>query len=185
MDLQIQSRKDFPHLLNELGLLDFAVEVGVHEGSFSDYILSNWDGKTLCSVDPWKHQEDVYQDASNVSQDEHDVAYRVCKERLGRFKKRSLILRMSSVAASTMHNDKVLDFVYLDARHDYRSVADDLAVWHPKVKKGGILAGHDFFNRKSRRNLVEVERAVRDHFYNTGYEIHQTDEHCPSWYVQV
>ena len=40
--------------------------------------------------------------------------------------------------------DNCLDFVFIDASHDYQSVVQDIQAWLPKVKPGGILAGHDY-----------------------------------------
>lgn len=34
--------------------------------------------------------------------------------------------------------------VFIDARHDYESVANDIKLWSPKVKIGGVLCGHDY-----------------------------------------
>ena len=42
--------------------------------------------------------------------------------------------------------DNSLDFVYIDARHDYQAMQQDLALFWPKLKCGGIFAGHDFCN---------------------------------------
>lgn len=39
--------------------------------------------------------------------------------------------------------DKSIDVVFLDARHDYQSVSEDLAAWLPKLKAGGMVSGHD------------------------------------------
>eukprot|EP00921_Rhytidocystis_pertsovi_P001788 GHVQ01003078.1.p1 GENE.GHVQ01003078.1~~GHVQ01003078.1.p1 ORF type:complete len:572 (-),score=98.45 GHVQ01003078.1:73-1788(-) len=36
------------------------------------------------------------------------------------------------------------DFVYVDARHDRTSVTQDLHNWWPKLRPGGIMAGHDY-----------------------------------------
>lgn len=41
-------------------------------------------------------------------------------------------------------SDNSIDFIYIDALHDYESVKKDLHGWYPKVKKGGILSGHDY-----------------------------------------
>ena len=37
--------------------------------------------------------------------------------------------------------------VYLDACHTYDCVTKDLQAWFPKVKKGGVMAGHDYLNK--------------------------------------
>jgi predicted O-methyltransferase YrrM len=40
--------------------------------------------------------------------------------------------------------DSSLDFVFIDADHTYESVVKDINSWYPKLKKGGILSGHDY-----------------------------------------
>jgi hypothetical protein len=37
-----------------------------------------------------------------------------------------------------------LDFIYIDGRHDYAGVKEDVEAWYPKLKEGGLFAGHDF-----------------------------------------
>jgi len=58
---------------------------------------------------------------------------------------------------------KPADLVFIDALHDYESVMQDISLWWPKVRQGGILAGHDY-NHK----WPGVERAVADHFNLMG-----------------
>jgi predicted O-methyltransferase YrrM len=50
---------------------------------------------------------------------------------------------MTSKDASTYIDDKYADIVYIDACHDYASVKQDIDLWLPKVKDGGIICGHD------------------------------------------
>lgn len=70
-------------------------------------------------------------------------------------------VRCSSVEASKQYLDNSLDFVFIDAGHDYKSVMEDLVHWYPKVKKGGIISGHDYFHE-----WPEVVKAVNDFFKN-------------------
>jgi FkbM family methyltransferase len=60
--------------------------------------------------------------------------------------------------------DGSLDFVFIDAAHDYDSVVKDLAAWHRKLKPDGIWAGHDYPHD-------DVARAVHEHAAANGYEI--------------
>merc|ERR1712032_976974 len=50
----------------------------------------------------------------------------------------------SSVAAADAFDDESLDVVYIDADHKWWSVLQDVAVWWPKVRPGGVMFGHDF-----------------------------------------
>ena len=51
---------------------------------------------------------------------------------------------MLTIEAAELIPDNSLDYVYVDARHDYCSVLDDLKAYWPKVRDGGVMAGHDF-----------------------------------------
>lgn len=51
---------------------------------------------------------------------------------------------MTSAAAAAQLADRTCDFVFIDGAHDYESVRTDLCSWLPKVKVGGVIAGHDY-----------------------------------------
>ena len=42
--------------------------------------------------------------------------------------------------------DESLDFIYIDANHAYDFVVEDINLWFPKLKKGGIFSGHDYLD---------------------------------------
>lgn len=48
-----------------------------------------------------------------------------------------------SVTAATRFGARSLDLVFLDASHDEAAVRADVEAWRPKIRSGGILAGHD------------------------------------------
>ena len=57
---------------------------------------------------------------------------------------RYTVHRDFSVQAASDFEDNTLDFVYVDARHDYAGALEDMVAWWPKLKDGGLMAGHDF-----------------------------------------
>lgn len=67
-----------------------------------------------------------------------------------------------SVRAARLFPDGGVDFCFIDGDHSYESVTADLSAWWPKIKPGGILAGHDYRQRNSW--LIDVTRAVHDFF---------------------
>jgi hypothetical protein len=78
-------------------------------------------------------------------------------------------IRTDSVSASKMYVDESLDAVFIDADHKYESVVADILSWMPKVKKGGILAGHDYVD-----SYGGVIKAVNETL--SGFEIIE----CPT-----
>ena len=49
-----------------------------------------------------------------------------------------------SVRAAAVFADGSLDLVFIDADHSFAAVREDLRAWWPKVRPGGLLAGHDY-----------------------------------------
>jgi len=54
------------------------------------------------------------------------------------------LLKMMSADAAKTISDASLDFVYIDANHDYPYVLQDLKAWYSKVKPSGWVMGHDW-----------------------------------------
>lgn len=64
--------------------------------------------------------------------------------------------KMTSLEACKSIGDKSMDFVFIDGSHTYEDVSADLKNWLPKVKTGGILAGHDFWHPPIKQALGEI-----------------------------
>jgi cephalosporin hydroxylase len=85
-------------------------------------------------------------------------------------------IRKSSEEASKLYDDKSLDFVFIDAEHSYESVTNDIKLWEPKIKTGGIIAGHDYSC-----SWPAVTKAVDDYY---GSSVIPFGEETFVWYVQ-
>lgn len=143
---QLTTRGELPSYLTSLGLLGEGVEIGVRDGDFSQWVLSHWAGEKLHLVDPWAHQDvKLYNDKSNVGQKEQDdLHHGVVDMMTARFPGRFKVHRDYSVNAARNFKDSSLDYIYIDGRHDYAGVKEDLEAWYPKLREGGLFAGHDF-----------------------------------------
>lgn len=63
------------------------------------------------------------------------------------------ILDYSSDYAATFVPREFLDAVFIDADHSRDAVTMDIQMWSPRVKPGGVIAGHDY-ERESVRSAV-------------------------------
>jgi SAM-dependent methyltransferase len=78
-------------------------------------------------------------------------------------------VRLPSLEAVNGFEDNSLDFVFIDASHEYEDVVQDLKAWYPKVKPGGVLAGHDYY--PANPEWCGVLRAVNEVFPDSHIQI--------------
>jgi predicted O-methyltransferase YrrM len=70
--------------------------------------------------------------------------------------------------------DESLDFVFIDANHEYTAVRDDIREWTKKVRVGGIVSGHDYY--KTPAGNMGVINAVNEYVAEHGYTLLLTDK---------
>ena len=98
--------------------------------------------------------------------------------------------RVASWDAADLYEDGSLDFVFIDAAHEYAEVKKDLAAWRRKVKRGGLLGGHDYT-----AFFPGLQRAVNEAFDRfevwRGFESRLSEpesfpvQHWPCWAVTM
>eukprot|EP00550_Attheya_septentrionalis_P004867 CAMPEP_0198298338 /NCGR_PEP_ID=MMETSP1449-20131203/40604_1 /TAXON_ID=420275 /ORGANISM="Attheya septentrionalis, Strain CCMP2084" /LENGTH=252 /DNA_ID=CAMNT_0043999585 /DNA_START=28 /DNA_END=783 /DNA_ORIENTATION=- len=139
----IKDRKHIPRLLQARGFTDGA-EIGVKYGRHAHIILSQWAScKSFRLIDLWQEQEN-YIDGSNANNVQQDQRFEGAKSMLAQWKDKTTFLRMLSTEAAKTIPAQSLDYIYIDARHDYCGVKEDMEAYYPKLRPGGIMAGHDF-----------------------------------------
>jgi FkbM family methyltransferase len=94
---------------------------------------------------------------------------------------------MTSLEASPLIPHHSLDFVYIDARHDYDSVMEDLEAWFEKVRPGGVIAGHDYLDAECAAGSFQVKMAVDRFFADRGLAVNCTlfDDPWLTWLVEI
>jgi hypothetical protein len=125
-------------------------EIGVREAFFSCYLLNEFANLWMLLVDPYM----PYQDVVNFYNQEQQFAWLTeARRRLDKFDKRYTLKIDHSNKACVYQEDGSLDFVFIDAEHTTPAVITDITLWLPKVRKGGIMCGHDY-------NMPQVRAGV-------------------------
>jgi len=120
-----------------------AIELGSDRGIHALSILKNLNIKKLFLVDPYEEYSAYRESEKLKTQGELSKCEKIARKRLSKYEpKIQWIKRYSDDAAKHFIND-CFDFVYIDANHEYEYVKKDIELYYSKMRKGGILAGHD------------------------------------------
>jgi hypothetical protein len=170
MSIQFKNRRELILHLNETKA-EVVAEVGVREGYFSKFILDNTSVKKLYAIDPWEN---------NVELSDCEAVFQTCKNLLNTFGERAEMIKGYSPFAAEMFEDNSLDFIYIDGLHDYESVKADIAGFYPKLKVGGIIAGHDYHLE----DWPGVYNAVNEFISENSLEINITGTDSPDYTIE-
>ena len=103
------------------------------------------------------------------------VEERVLKQRFKKYEDKIQFIFDYSYNVADCFLDGSLDFVYIDGDHSYASVKNDINLFVSKVRKGGVIGGHDF-------NNYEVALAVVEYFGNKNI---MTSGFATDWWIQT
>ena len=166
--MKITKVKDFNHrwdsvieLVNKNNFTKVA-EVGVETGVTARHVLDSCNLEAYFAVDPGVNK---------------DFFHSCLTDKISFFK-------MTSEKAAKFFTDGCLDLVFIDANHTYPFVKQDIQLWLPKIKKGGIICGHDYNDFMH----VGVKQAVDEIF--ASHEIFVVPDEMPNgrrcvWWVQL
>lgn len=153
------------------------VELGVERGKYTEILAKA--GLEVIAVDSWTAYSG-YRD--HVSQEKLDGFLEETKKRVAGYNVK--IIKGFSLDVVKQFEDESLDFVYIDANHEFQNVTNDIAEWSKKVKKGGVVSGHDFkrFGGKYGLNSCHVKDVVQAWVRSHQIDLKLTEESNPSWY---
>lgn len=156
----VKDRIDLAKYFKELGF-KVGAEIGVLEGSYSRALCRYNPELKLYCIDAWG-----LVDKRESMRAFHLKMYERAKRKLSFHT--SILIRKPSIEAVKQFTDDSLDFVYIDANHSYDAVKEDITIWTPKVRSGGIVSGHDY-------NLPDVSRAVIEYAEKNNLKVMSTD----------
>ncbi len=136
-------------------------EIGVWKGHMSLTLLHYLPSiKNYHLVDPWVNYGEYKRSGDAKANDALVLAQNICKGRLDDFNHKLIWHKKFSIEAANEIDDQSLDIVFIDGNHAYEYVKQDIELWKPKVKTGGILAGHDL----DWKDAPGVRQAVEESF---------------------
>jgi hypothetical protein len=176
----IDNRNQLGTFLNECGLTGAGAEIGVMHGGFSREVLGAWRGQKYYMVDVWGAQpKEVYRE--NTDGIDYEAKYLNCRTIAEEYPIVHII-RDYSINAAKLIPDGSLDWVYIDANHAYAAVISDMDAWWPKLKSGGLFAGHDYGDDISPPHWCEVKSAVDRWMREHKIQFITTLRVCGSWW---
>lgn len=170
------------NLLELLPKNSIGVEIGVFKGQFADCILEIVSPEKLYLIDPWigkMHSGDkdgvVYEFIDDGSVFFESVLTPKYKDDL----RVKLIKNTSGILRN--FDDGFFDWAYIDGNHSYLGVTHDLEILRNKVKKNGIIMGHDYKIPK----FYSVVKAVNDFCKKYKLQIkYLTNDGYPSYFIE-
>ncbi len=149
-------------LLKEIGTGGNVAEIGVDEGKFSQQIFQINKPDNFHLVDVWG--TDRF----------HDGKYEGVKKYFQQHIEDEQVHIHKKLSTDAVYDfeDNYFDWIYIDTNHTYETTRDELRLYAPKMKEGGIIAGHDYVHGNwittFRYGVVE---AVHEFCVQFGWEI--------------
>lgn len=149
------------HLIGKKDLI--GIQIGSYRGESAEIFLSSNVFKKFYCIDPWEPGFDRYDAAAS-----NDIILAE-KEFDERFKNNNIIIKIKQKSSDVFNQfeDESIDFIYIDGCHQYDFVKNDLNNYFSKIKKGGIISGHDYCD-----GWYGVKKAVNEFFKKVPLKIY-------------
>lgn len=162
--IEPQTRADLALFVPDNGLM---IELGVAAGDFAVELIKANTRARYIGIDRWSDhhddQEMIYA-SQRINQARHDAA----------------IIHSAFSDALRHISDHCADLIYIDGyAHTGQESGQTLDDWYPKLKHGGIFAGHDYCG-KYQPTIDAVDSFVAKH--GLTLNIVNDGDH-PSWWV--
>jgi predicted O-methyltransferase YrrM len=129
------------------------VELGCWKGKSSSYLLTEAlnSGKMLdiSFIDTWKGSiehldpECEFHEPGLLNNPDH--IWEIFNQNIAKINYPKNLFRRDTFDAVGYFEDASISFLFIDTAHEYEHVIKEIDAWYPKVKLGGIIAGHDYF----------------------------------------
>jgi hypothetical protein len=160
-------QSDVQALIHAIGFLGpdiVGVELGVFEGSSFMTLLHNCPNiKTLHGVDSYQAYDDYIKNpydgeiALRIDQPRAEITRSISfiRQKYSGMTHKIVFHEEDTLEACKKFEDESIDFIFMDSYLSYEQAKKELIVWYPKMKKGGLFAGHDW-------DCPAVQKAVNE-----------------------
>lgn len=151
------------------------IEIGVFYGDYTLIYFKELDIEKVYLIDPYTKHEDYLQFTAEILKEAEEDAH----EKLKIYEDKIEWMKMRSIEAIDNFPNNSVDFVYIDGNHLYKFVLEDITLYYPKVKKDGLLSGHDYMKRIKNH----VAGAVNDFCKKNNLRFNYDRERKADWWI--
>ena len=111
----------------------------------------------LYGIDIWSNKKVRFDGTTDLTNIKPNNAWGTVNNKRNRLENpdQVILIRALTSKAYKQFEDESLDFIFIDASHQYDEIYLDIKLWEPKVRKGGLISGHDI-------NMHGVAKAVNE-----------------------
>ena len=153
-------RNRLAEFLGEYGF-NRGVEIGVQWGLYSAILCKANPNIELYSIDPWLYSK------RKSSKARAEQKFNKSVKRLSPFN--ATVIRKKSMDALVDFKDNSLDFVFIDGNHSFDYAVSDIIHWTHKVRQGGVIAVHDYYNFNNGGVMKAVDAYTHCHYIDPWY----------------
>jgi len=151
------------------------VEIGSYAGESAVIFAEQFPNATIYCIDPWLGGYDNQDSASfaDYSQVEKEFDFRTSK-----------FSNIQKLKGYSTDFEIKYDVIYIDGRHFYEGVKEDLLHWIPLRKQKAIISGHDYYQDKNILKIhphIEGVRKAIDEILLSPLKTYQDS----SWMIQL
>lgn len=114
------------------------VEIGTFREENALNILKNLNVKKIYLIDPYFYEE---YDGGGIKNNYLPYSEKLARKKLKKYPQVEFIKKTSKKAINNIPNN--VDFIYIDGNPNYEFVKSDIEKYYKKLRKGGVLGGHN------------------------------------------
>ena len=134
------SREELSWLSGMVSSAKSVIEIGAHRGRTTKLLSGSMQSGVLVAVDIWKHPGMLDEVRKNLSAE-------IAEGRVKIVHGSSIEQSVVDLVSASIPQGCAADAVFLDSDHDYEHVKAEIEIYRKLLRPGGLLAGHDAFNR--------------------------------------